>query len=264
VITSIGWWHPSFRSPALAEKLEAACQQGGTSLHSTGVNPGLLNERVVVALTGASTRISHIHVREVSDNRPIDSADMLRGIGYGLPMEITPWIENVGDRGYGETLALTCAMLGHKVERIESEKKYFVAREDIPLKPFTVPKGTRAGLDFLFHAIVDGKRFMTLEELWFIDPDDLPAGLNVGDYYDITIEGEPVSVKCQFELMASVDRNLRCLPGDSVIPAYYATAVPMIHTIPAVCGAKPGIVYPQVFAHYARDLRDLHSPLGAR
>lgn len=40
------------------------------------------------------------------------------------------------------------------------------------------------------------------------------------------------------------------------LPAYYATAIPMIQTIPVTVAAKPGILYPDVFAHYVPDLRD--------
>ena len=260
VITSIGLWYPPFHSMALADKVEKACQKGKTCFHATGVNPGWLNERIVTTLTGACTSISSIKVQELSDNTSIESADMLMGLGYGQPLTQKPWIENVGE-GYCEALTLACSILGLKVDRVESEKKYFVARKDHKLIPMTVPKGTRAGVNFLYHAIVNGKRFMTLEELWYIDPLDLPEGMSTGDYYTITIEGQPVSIRCKFELMASAEKNLRRLKGDNTTPAYYATAVPMIQTIPVVCGAKPGIIYANNFANYCPDLRDFKSPL---
>lgn len=264
VVTPIGWWYPPYHSQALADRLEAACKQGGTCLHSTGVNPGWLYERIITTLTGASTGIKHIHVQELSDNSHIESADMMTGLGYGQDLSITPWIENVGDRGYHETLALTCHILGVKLDRIESEKNYYVAREDIRLIPMTVPKGTRAGVNFLYHAIVDGRKFITLEEIWYVDERDLPDGLQRGDYYNIKIEGEPVSVKGQFQLMASVEENLERRPGDNTLPAYYATAIPLVQAIPIVCGAEPGIVYANAFAHYSPDLRTFKSPLIVR
>lgn len=264
VVTPIGWWYPPYQSEALSEKLEAACQKGGSCLHSTGVNPGWLYERIITTLTGASTTIKHIHVQELSDNSHIESADMMTGLGYGQALSNTPWIENVGDRGYHETLALTCHILGVKLDHIESEKKYFVAREDIDLIPMKVPRGTRAGVNFLYHAIVDGRKFITLEEIWYVDERDLPEGLQRGDYYNIKIEGEPVSVKGQFQLMASVEENLERREGDNTLPAYYATAIPLIQAIPIVCGATPGIVYANAFAHYTPDLRNFKSPLLVR
>lgn len=264
VVTSIGWWYPSFHSQALADKLEAACQKGGSCLHSTGVNPGWLYERIVTTLTGATTRIDHIKVQELADTRTIESADMVGGLGYGQELSQKPWIEDAGDRAYSETLAATCAILGVKLDRIESEKKYFVAREDIQLIPTIVRKGTRSGVNLLYYAIVEGRRFITLEEIWYTDLRDLPEGLLAGDYYTITIEGEPVSVRCKFELLASVEKNIEFLPGDLTTPAYYATAIPIIQAIPIVCGAKPGIVYSNAFANFVPDLRDFKSPLIVR
>lgn len=261
VVTSIGWWYPPFTSQALADKLENACKKGGTCMHASGVNPGWLYERIIATLTGASTSIKYIKVQECSDTSQTQSADMCYGLGYGQNLSEKPWVENVGDRGYSETLALTCHILGEKLERIESEKKYFVAREDIQMKPLTIKKGTRSGVNLLYHAIVKGRRFITLEEIWYNDPRDLPEGLMPGDAYNITIEGEPVSVKGRFELLASAEKNLHFLEGDRTSSAYYATAVPLIQTIPIVCGAKPGIVYANNFANYCSDLREFKSPL---
>lgn len=264
VATSIGWWYPSYHSQALADKLDAACKKGNSCLHSTGVNPGWLYERIVTTLTGASTRIAYIKVQEFADTRTIESADMVHGLGYGQELSEKPWIENAGDRGYSEVLAATCAILGVKLDRIESEKKYFVAREDIKLIPTTVRKGTRSGVNLLYHAIVEGRRFLTLEEIWYTDARDLPEGFLPGDYYTITIEGEPVSVRCKFELLASAEKNIEFRPGDLTTPAYYATAITVLQAIPIVCGAKPGIVYANNFANFVPDLRDFKSPLIVR
>ncbi|MDD5094779.1 MAG: hypothetical protein PHV74_10440 [Dehalococcoidia bacterium] len=261
VITSIGWWYPPYTSQALADKFQKACEKGGTCLHSTGVNPGWLYERIIATLTGASTSISYIKVQELSDTSQTQSADMCWGLGYGQELSEKPWIENVGDRGYSETLALTCHILGVKLDRIESEKIYKAAREDIKMAPMTIRKGTRSGVNLFYHAIVEGRKFITLEEIWYNDPRDLPEGLAPGDSYSVTIEAEPVSVKARFELLASAEKNLHFRPGDRTSPAYYATAVPMIQTIPIVCGAKPGIIYANNFANYCPDLREFKSPL---
>lgn len=109
------------------------------------------------------------------------------------------------------------------------------------------------------------RRVLTVEEILYIDPADLPEGLpRSGDYYTITIEGEPVSVKCHFELLASVEQNLRMREGDLTLPGYYAAVAPMIQAIPIACGAAPGIIYPHTFANFVPDLRQTRSPLIVR
>lgn len=261
VIASSGWWYPHWFSPALAEKLENACGKGNSCIHGTGVNPGWLIERVVTTLTGGSTSISHIKAQEVSDISAMESADMLRGLGCGLPTTAKPLMEQAGDGVYGEALALGCAILGLKMERVESEKKYFVAKRNIQLRPIVIRKGEISGVDYRFHAIVNGERFMTLQEIWYTDPNDLPDGHRPGDYYTITIEGEPTSIKCEIEMLASAEKNLEFREGDNTSPAFYLTAVTMIQAIPIVCGAQPGIIYANSFANFVPDLRDFRSPL---
>jgi hypothetical protein len=57
VISAIAYHWPRLHSAEFEHKLQAACHQGGTTLHSTGINPGFLNERLVVTLTGVCTKI---------------------------------------------------------------------------------------------------------------------------------------------------------------------------------------------------------------
>lgn len=263
VITSIGWWHPELHSSALAEKLEAACAAGRTSLHATGVNPGWLNERIVVGLTATCTNVSSIRVQEFNDNAQITSLSMMQAIGYGLPAGSKPWMENVGDRGYSESVALACHLLGLSVEGVEIEKNYIIADKDYELPAVSITKGSIAGLIYKYHAIVDGRRFFTLEEIWYIDRDTCPEAIegDNGDFYTITIEGEPVSIKAKFELLASARENIRIREGDTVVPAYYATVVPMLQALPVTVGADPGLVYPFHFTNYVPDLREFASPI---
>lgn len=263
LITSASWWYPALHSQALHDRLQAACEKGGTSLHGTGVNPGWLLERVVSPMTGCCTEIDHIVVQEVVDLRDVESADMMHGLGFGADLSVKPIVEDMGYEGYTESLALTCNILGVKPDRLEQEVEYFTATKDVDLIPFTVRKGTRSGMKLSYHAIVNDRRFMTLQEIWYIEDESLEKGLVPGDYYTVTIEGSPVSVKCTFELLASAEKNLRFHEGDRNSPCWYTTAVTLIQTIPVVCEAKPGIVYPSNFVNFVPDLRNYRSPLIA-
>jgi hypothetical protein len=74
VISSIAYHWPRLHGRELEDKLEAACAEGGATLHSTGVNPGFLNERLVTTLTGVCTTIRSIVVQEICDTSTIESA----------------------------------------------------------------------------------------------------------------------------------------------------------------------------------------------
>ncbi|MET0983769.1 MAG: hypothetical protein ABW034_00030, partial [Steroidobacteraceae bacterium] len=97
VICSIAYHWPQFHSRAFEEKLQAACRKGGVTLHSTGINPGFLNERLVATLTAVCTKIDYIKVQEISDTSTIESADMMSAIGYGKKPADNLMVVSLGD-----------------------------------------------------------------------------------------------------------------------------------------------------------------------
>src|SRR5215211_6380567 len=48
VVSAVAYHYVPVQGADFLAKIEAACRKGGTALHSTGINPGLLNERWVV------------------------------------------------------------------------------------------------------------------------------------------------------------------------------------------------------------------------
>jgi 2,4-diaminopentanoate dehydrogenase len=274
VASSVAYFWLPVQGAAFLEKIEAACRKGGSVLHSSGINPGLLNERWAVALTGVCTSIDSIRVQEISNNTTIPSLDMLvRGIGMGRTIEDVTREKkySVGSRYYHESVTLACHLLGKQVERVDYELTWVLGREDseYPIrqvdgttKTLKIPKGTIAGKYDRYVGYVDGKPFYTLEEIFFLDERDTQGVKMNGRPYvgTIRIEGSPTSVEAEIGLMASVLEN-KTLREDGTRPTYNTTAVTLIQAIPLVCGAEPGILYPSTFAHYYPDLREFPSPL---
>jgi hypothetical protein len=61
VITTTGFVYPKSYGPRVVERIEAACDKGGTTLHGTGINPGFMSDFLPLALTRLSDRIDHIY-----------------------------------------------------------------------------------------------------------------------------------------------------------------------------------------------------------
>jgi hypothetical protein len=78
--------------------------------------------------------------------------------------------------------------------------------------------------------------------------------------WKITLEGQPMSLRATIDGLASVEHNRHFVDNDLTIPMYYATAVPLLQTVPRTVGAAPGILYPDVFTKWAPDFRDIESP----
>ncbi|MGY3555470.1 hypothetical protein [Williamsia sp. R60] len=273
VATAVAYHWVPVHGADFVEKIEAACRTGGTALHSSGINPGTLNERWVVGLTGVCTSIDSIEVQEIADISTLSSIDMLvKGIGISRTLDdVNQETKHTqGSRCFHETVTLTCHTLGMQVERIDYEKGYILAKEDRDIsvrKPdgsseiLRVPKDTVSGISSRYVAQVAGRPFFTLEEIFFLDERDTPVETDGMPYLaTIRIEAQPTSVDARIGLTASVLEG-KHLTADGIRPTYNLTAASLIQAIPIVCGAQPGIIYPSTFAHYYPDLRDFPSPL---
>jgi hypothetical protein len=153
VISASGYFYPPHHGPELVERLEAACRAGGTVLHSTGINPGLLNERWTTTLTSVFTRIDRIVVQEIFDCSALPSADMVQAIGFGRDPSESHAVIELGERYYGESLANTCRILGHQMVRLDMERDFILADADYQIGALTVAKGTIGGLIHRFTAL---------------------------------------------------------------------------------------------------------------
>ncbi len=260
VIAANGYHHPAF-DPALEAALLEACQVGGSTIHGTGINPGLLSERILTTLTAVCTRIDSILVQEVGVGATVDSPDMMAMIGWGQrppPMQL---IVDMAARYYGESITHACAILGREVDRVEADFDYVLADRDYEVGAVVIPAGTMGSVQHAFTAIVEGRPFLRLEEHFIAHPDLSPIPLPAPDHWTITVEGAPTSVRMQLEMQYSFARDQRYADGDTTPAAYYATAVPMLQAIPLAIAAGPGVLEPQVWTRCVPDLRTL-TPLG--
>ena len=74
VVTPVGWWYR--RSGP--ERIEA-CQEGGTTLHGTGIHPGGITERFPLMVSALSGSIRSVRAEEWSDIRTCGGR---RGAGH--------------------------------------------------------------------------------------------------------------------------------------------------------------------------------------
>jgi 4-hydroxy-tetrahydrodipicolinate reductase len=260
IVTAVGYHYPAFHGHKLLDMLESACWAGGTTLHSTGVNPGLFNERFATTLSAVCTRIDSIVVQEIGMGGAVDSIDMMRMVGWGQPPPPAAEIMDLAARYYGESIAHACALLGRTVERIEPECDFVLADRDYELSGMTVPEGTMGCVIHKFTAIVDGRPFFRLEEYFIAHADLAPVPVPCPAHWTVTIEGAPTSIRASIDMQRSFAENGPPADGDDALPAYYATGVSMIQAIPVVCAAPPGILYPLIFTRNVPDLRMLEPP----
>ncbi|MBW2423496.1 MAG: hypothetical protein JRG86_04570, partial [Deltaproteobacteria bacterium] len=67
LISLPGLLHPATLGSQAVDRLEAACQRGGSSVHGTGINPGWVGEVLPLTMSGLCQQIEQIHVKEIGD-----------------------------------------------------------------------------------------------------------------------------------------------------------------------------------------------------
>ena len=263
VVAAPNYHFPQLRGPAFVGMLDDACQTGGASLYGTGINPGWLTERLAPLLSSFTNRIDYVRAQEYFNLSNVESEPMLKACTIGMTMERANSIIHKIEQGAGKpfyypAVAQAVHILGHDLERIDVESRFSTAEEDLYLDAsgVTIRKGEIICWEHTWTGIVDGEPFFYLDEILYVG-DFRPANAR-GDHYRITVEGAPVSVTMQMDVMASVEHDLLHRGDDPTTAGYYATAVILIQAVPIACSAQPGIVYPENFAHYSSDYRKLH------
>jgi hypothetical protein len=256
VVAATAYHFPWQRGIEHSQPLEDACTAGGTSLLGTGIHPGWFIERVVPLMTGLCMDIDRIDMAETVDLSH-HSGEAVRGMGYGLPPERLgskkrKWIFS---RYYFDSLAYLAFTLGTQLDRMTSDLRYRPAGRRIEAAAITVEPGTVASLDGTFTGYVDGKPHLVLRERLYLDPDHVEdTELTSLDFYDVHITGRPLDVSARVNMPVTDTHDVLGI-DDAQCGANLATAVQLVQTIPAVVSAPPGIVLPELFAHYARDFR---------
>ncbi|KHO17642.1 dihydrodipicolinate reductase [Mycolicibacterium setense] len=238
VVTTSGFFHPSPDFAADAEKIRAACEDGGASFHGGGIHPGYAGDILPLTLSRVMNRIDAIHVYEVVDvlkDAPIDHIDWM-GFGKDKDKFLTePTILGLGQPFFAQSMHMIADGLGVTIDEVTAaEVGVATAVADIPHDEGVIPKGTVAAQRHQWTAWVGGRPLITLHAIYVTaGPDGLEPAWDWGETrYEIVIEGDPAT-----ELTL---KGVRRADGTMSHPGYDWTAMGAINAIPDVCDAPPG------------------------
>ncbi|WP_062349393.1 NAD(P)H-dependent amine dehydrogenase family protein [Herbidospora yilanensis] len=228
VITTTGFVYPMAYGTGVVDRIEKACREGGTTLHGTGINPGFVSDVLPLTLTGLSSRLDHIYVRETSDYRGHPSHHIVTDlIGFArTPKDYVTAVRpfRAFQRAlFTESVQLVSAALGVELDEIEEMDEFELAADDFEIASGLVRQGTVAASRWVFSGLVRGRPFMTVECVYKADADKVPRWAEPG--FSIHIEGRPTIVVNLNE----VDHGLA------------GAAAHAVNTIRAVVLADPGI-----------------------
>jgi 2,4-diaminopentanoate dehydrogenase len=236
VVSMIGPFFPTEHNRADVEKIEAACQEGGTSFHGTGIHPGYVGDILPMTLTRLMDRIDRIQVFEIADKR-VSPSVYIEFMGFGLTPDVLASKPNVMTGAmeiFAESIALVIEGLGKTIERLSETHEIAIATKDIAYPGGVIGKGTVAGQHWEWTAWVEGKP-LAVYHLHYRVGEDMEPNWNLGpSRHRIILEGNP---NLEVTLQASEDAN-----GERPFLGIIWTALLGTTALPQVCEAAPGVV----------------------
>jgi hypothetical protein len=235
IVTTRGeFHHVRSMDPAVRMRVEAACAQGASSIHSTGVSPGFISEAVPLVLASIQRRLDNLTIDEYADLSRRDSPDLLFTImGYGAaPENFDARRMSFGVHSFGPSLHLVADALGLPLDSVDAGGEVAVARNTIQIAAGTIPAGTVAAQRMTVSGRRQGETLLRFRATWYCTTDLDPAWDVRASGWHVSVEGD-APLEIDIALAVSMDQM------GSTSPAY--TANRAVNAVPFVCAAAPGI-----------------------
>ena len=232
--------HPPADQTGWAQKITAACEEGGVSCFTSGIDPGWANDILPLLLTGTCERVDSVRVQEVLNYATYNQPEVLFGtMGFGQPLDATPILLIPGalSMAWGGTVHAIADGLGVELEEVREVHERLPAPTTFSIKSGTVEEGTTAALRFEVQGIVDGEPRIVVEHVTRLRDDlapDWPQHPHGGGYR-VDITGSP---------SYRVDLSMEGPDGDENTGGLISTAMRLLNAIPAVVDAAPGMLGP--------------------
>ncbi len=226
--------YPKAAGEGIYDRLEAACQEGGSTFYTSGIDPGFGNSGITVHALALCKEVRTVRMMEIVNYATWDNPfTMFEIMGFGKPDPSHSLLLAQGSTtlAWGPVLELVAAAIGLTLDEIVERHEVITAPEDIEIASGTVEAGTISGMRFEIVGIAGGEERIVVEHVTRLrdtDAPDWPQGAG----YRILVEGEP---HLKVELGLSSDR------GDHNHAGCLATAMHVVNAIPHVVAADPGV-----------------------
>ena len=246
VSTRSEFHNPARLDPETRRRIEAACAQGGASLHSTGSSPGFITEALPIVLTSLQRRLDHLLIEEFADMSSRNSPELIFDLmGFGRdPSSFDPrGVEAHGGASFAGTLEVLADALSLPLDAVEATGQVATAHHDVDVAAGHLEAGTIAAQRMQVRGLRGGRPLVTFSANWYLTADVEPAWDLRETGWHVLVEGDtPLDVDIRFPVPA--EEWAATSPG--------LTAHRPVNAIPYVCAAEPGIVtivdLPQVVA----------------
>jgi 4-hydroxy-tetrahydrodipicolinate reductase len=227
--------YPPAAGPGIHEKLEEACRTGGTTLYTSGIDPGYGNAGATIGALALCQEVRSVRMVEIVNyatwNNPFTMFEIM-GFGKRTPEESLVLSPGSTILAWGPVIELVAAALDVHLDSITEWHEVIHADQAFDIASGRVEAGTISGMHFEIRGMIGNQPKIVVEHVTRLRDGDAPDWPQ-GHGYVIDIDGEP-SVKLTIQVSSQV--------GDHNWAGCLATAMHVINAIPTVCDAPPGVL----------------------
>ena len=235
------WVWPAMKlnPPSWVEPITAACQEGGASCFTTGIDPGFANDLFPMTLMGLCSEVRSVRALEILDYINY-TGDYEEEMGIGRSPDFTPLLEHsdILVMSWGATVPMMAHAVGIELDRITTTWDKWVTPAPIETAKGVINPGEVAAIHFTINGILDGETRIALEHVNRVGTDaapDWPRGTQ-DDVYRVEIEGSPsIFQETAFRFTDGSGR-------DAAAAGCLATGLRALNAVPAVNDLGPGWV----------------------
>lgn len=242
VATTAFMFHPCRMASVDRDRVLAACEQGASSVHGSGLNPGNLSGVLPLALSGMSRTIDKITLQERADWSVYESTGItFDNMAFGEPVDsISPTATEFlafNSSIFSEQVWFIGDTLNADLDEVTATVEAVAAQQDHQIFDHLLRAGTTAGQRWNWTGLRDGRPLVEIETLWTVGNEYPGHWPKPRHGWTLTIEGDP-SIQTHFFSLASFSREASM--EEHVRSANVATAMQVLNAVPAVCEAPPG------------------------
>jgi 4-hydroxy-tetrahydrodipicolinate reductase len=218
------------------DRIEAACKEGGTSIHIAGASPGYVHDWVPLALTKASRSIERIELSEVVSLRGLPKRQILCDyMGFGLPVDYDPLffrqLAVVNDNPYHLPLRMLADHTRLELDNVTWEREVALAPSEFETAAGSFPAGGMAATRGVLTGWWRERPAITMTFVWRLSHEVAPEW-PVEDSWTVKIVGDP-TIEADLKVTTAFGTGR---------PVSIVSATVPLNAVPAVCEATdPGI-----------------------
>ena len=233
------WPTMSLNPPGWVEPITEACEAGGSSCFTTGIDPGFANDLFPMTLMGLCGEVRQVKALEILDYLNYEG-DYEDEMGIGRPPEFTPLLEHsdILVMSWGATVPMMAHAVGIELDAITTTWEKWVTEVPVTTAKGVIEPGGVAAIRFTINGIYRGEPRICLEHVNRVGADaapDWPRGYQ-DDVYRVVIEGTPsITQETAFRFTDGSGR-------DAAAAGCLATGLRALNAVPAVNDAPAGWV----------------------